>query len=80
MGQEPRHVAAMPEEMDVVVGRHQIAESLQLRAVGAVADDQQMDVLAKDAEQIQSPNGVLDAFLMRKPANHSDQESWIGKS
>ena len=59
MRHKPGQIAAQAEEMHKVGDADLIAEPPELFAVGAIADNQQVNVLANDFQQVGGPNGIL---------------------
>jgi hypothetical protein len=50
-----------------------VAVPLQPPALRAIADDQQVAIIAGRLQQLCRPQQILDAFLRPKAADHADQ-------
>ena len=68
--QQPRHVTALAEKMDLVVDADLLAVAPQAVALRAVADHQQMHVVADHLQQVGRPDGVFTRFCgHRRPTS-----------
>ena len=65
--------------MDLVGDADLIAESSQAVAVWAVADHQQMDVVADHLQQVGGPDGVFHPFLRPESPDQADQPAAFGQ-
>ncbi len=73
MRHQPHHVVALAKKVYLVLDLAHVAKTLQVFALRAVADDQQMDVVANYLEQVGRPDQVFDPLLMPQPADGADQ-------
>ena len=63
MGHDPPNVVAMAEEADVVEVAREPGEALEGGALGAVADNEQPQVVVEHAQQVGGPDEILHALL-----------------
>ena len=66
--------------MDLVADHHLVAEAEQAVAVRAVAEDQQMDIVADDLQQVGRPDGVLHPLLRPQSPDQADQPALLGQA
>ena len=80
MGQHVERITPLAQEMDLVADEHLVAEAEEPLAVGTVAEDQQMDVVADDLQEIGGPDGVLHPLGFPERPKESDKPAPLAEA
>ena len=69
-----RYVIAVAQKMNSALQLDLVAKPLQRRALGPVADDEDVDVIPRDGQQFGGPNGITHAFLRPQTSYEAEYE------